>query len=323
VAPSLGALLVNACEYGFALTYQLHLRPIAPEAGWLRAARRNVLALAALPGAPASLIQWQERRALALGNASALCEEFLAVDEADAASRVSARLGDSFRARYGEYGFADPGFRFVEGAHEDSLLLGLHSHDVEPFSPIDLCSAAVTLEERQALLDWQPSRDLLRLVASPEACGRAEEHEDEALAPGAALLPEPCSEGAFAFISYKRQDFARIAPILRAIVHAGVPVWYDRGIPGGAEWDAIIEERLTACRWVILFVSPAAVASKYVRREVKFADALDTPLIPVLLEDTPLNHGMRMLLAPRQMVDSRDRDFNEQLRRALAGTRRA
>ena len=99
---------------------------------------------------------------------------------------------------------------------------------------------------------------------------------------------------------------------------AGISIWYDRGIPGGAEWDAVIEERLLSCRCVLLFASTAAVDSKYVRREVKFADALDTPVLSVLLEDTTFRHGMQMLLTQYQMLDARSPDFDTRLRQSLA-----
>jgi hypothetical protein len=97
-----------------------------------------------------------------------------------------------------------------------------------------------------------------------------------------------------------------------------VPVWYDRGIPGGAEWDDVIEQQLSRSRVVLVCASQAAIASKYVRREVKFADALDVPILPVLLEDIVPVHGMAMLLAQYQMLDSRAADFPVRLRSSLA-----
>jgi hypothetical protein len=157
------------------------------------------------------------------------------------------------------------------------------------------------------------------LAEAPDPIGvLARRDARAAVMPVDAGLPAPCDTlEDFVFVSYKREDLARIAPILRGITEGGLPIWYDRGIPGGAEWDAIIEEHLTGCRCVLLFASPAAIASKYVRREVKFADALDTPILCVLLDPTPLTDGMGMLLSQYQMLDARAADFPTQMRRAL------
>lgn len=80
----------------------------------------------------------------------------------------------------------------------------------------------------------------------------------------------------------------------------------------------MIEDRLANSRFVLLFTSRAAIESKYVRREVKFADALDVQVLAILLEDATLAHGMRMLLTQYQMIDTRAADFPSQLRRAVA-----
>lgn len=85
----------------------------------------------------------------------------------------------------------------------------------------------------------------------------------------------------------------------------------------GAEWDAIIEDHLDRSAFVLLFTSAAAIESKYVRREVKFADALDKPVLSVLLEDAPLGDGMGMLLTRYQILDTRTEDFLHRLRQAM------
>jgi hypothetical protein len=66
-----------------------------------------------------------------------------------------------------------------------------------------------------------------------------------------------------------------------------------------------------------LFMSQAAVDSKYVRREVRFADSVDKPIISVQLEATRLRHGMGLLLTHYQMLNPSAQDFLAQLDRAL------
>jgi hypothetical protein len=79
----------------------------------------------------------------------------------------------------------------------------------------------------------------------------------------------------------------------------------DSHIPAGSEWDAILEERIQSCRAVILFLSNAAVDSKYVRREVKYADTINKPILAVEMEEVRLRHGLDMLLSQLQRVNAR------------------
>ena len=318
VAPSVDELLLAAAAAAHALSYQLHIRSFAATADAARAARKNVLALASLPGAPERLMSRQERLARDLLKSIAICEEYVAVDNEGAAGRAAAILGESFRARFAALGYPPPSLRFETGAHDEPITLGVHSHDLQPFSPIDLCSACVSVDERDRLLDWQPPAALRDLIATESLADAMDEPDSSGTNVSSSELPTPYSGlGSFAFVSYRRQDLPVIAPILRRVVGHGMPVWFDRGIPGGKEWDEVIEERLSRCKLIVLFASSAAIESKYVRREVKFADALNIPIVTVILEETTLAHGLRMLLTQYQMIDARAADFPMQLARAL------
>jgi len=54
------------------------------------------------------------------------------------------------------------------------------------------------------------------------------------------------------FISYKREDEARVAPIVEGLRAAGLSVWWDRDISGGEAWRQSISEQLEAARCVIV-----------------------------------------------------------------------
>ncbi len=121
--------------------------------------------------------------------------------------------------------------------------------------------------------------------------------------PSPTPLPPPYSgTGPFAFVSYKRHDIQRIAPVLAEIRGRGWQLWIDNGIPGGAEWDAVLEERIQSCAVLLAFLSQASVESKYCRREIKFADALDKPILAVELERVQLLLGLEMLLQQYQRI---------------------
>lgn len=314
VAGVLDDLLVDASLGGYTLVYQVHVRAAEIDLEDLRAARRNALALHDLPGARPALVEWQEQLARAFGYAGAFCEEYLAVDTPEAAAAASLLLGDRFRACYGPLGFPGLPGGFAEGAHDEPLAVAVHSHDLDPASPTHLCGMALGPAERAQVLGWRPSLRLLQFLVPPASDGG----ENATTSAGLPLQAPYTGEGPYAFLSYKREDLPRVRPILEMVHGLGMPVWYDLGIPGGAEWDEVIEDRVANARLVLFCISDAAVGSKHVRREVKLADALDVPLLGVLLEDgVQLRHGLRMLVTPHQVLNAGSPDFAGQLRHAL------
>jgi hypothetical protein len=315
-SPLLDDLLVDACYGGYRLAYQAHFRAGTVDPECIRSSRKSLLGLDGVRGLRPTLLEWQRTQAREQEHAAGIIEEFLLVDDVAHAAAIAPRLRDAFHARYAQYGLPAPRFDFVENGWEEGLQIGIHSHDVEPMHAMELCGAAVAAEERDRILGWTPSARLATLLMQEEETSEPEEVRGAEL-PAEAVPPVYEGAAPYAFVSYKRQDFERIVPIIHQVNALGLPVWYDRGIPGGAEWDAIIEERLSRAAIVLLFSSAAAVQSKYVRREVKFADALDTPVLTILLEDAQLGQGMKMLLTQYQILDARASDFAARLRRAL------
>lgn len=64
-----------------------------------------------------------------------------------------------------------------------------------------------------------------------------------------------------------------------------VPVWFsEHGIRGAAQWHDEIGAALARCDWMIVILSPAAIASRWVKREVTHAieePRYDGRIIPV------------------------------------------
>ncbi len=68
-----------------------------------------------------------------------------------------------------------------------------------------------------------------------------------------------------------------------------ISTWYDRNIPPGDEWDRAIHDRIHSAEIILLLVSPAFMASEYIReKEMKAAmkrhEAGDAVVIPIILE---------------------------------------
>jgi hypothetical protein len=86
------------------------------------------------------------------------------------------------------------------------------------------------------------------------------------------------------FLSYARRDQVFVDRLIGELERAGLDVWIDReDIPGGAAWEATITSAVRASTALVVVLSPAAVESEYVPKELSLADKFDRPIIPVLL----------------------------------------
>ena len=62
------------------------------------------------------------------------------------------------------------------------------------------------------------------------------------------------------FVSYSRQDRARVTELVAAIEAAGFSVWWDKAISAGAEFDREIDSALERARAVVVVWSKDSVA---------------------------------------------------------------
>lgn len=96
------------------------------------------------------------------------------------------------------------------------------------------------------------------------------------------------------FISYKREDEARVGRLVNALEGTGLSVWWDRGLPGGESWRAQIQTALEAAKCVIVVWTHESVgpAGDFVRDEAGQAKRRGV-LVPVMLDkvDPPLGFG--------------------------------
>ena len=96
------------------------------------------------------------------------------------------------------------------------------------------------------------------------------------------------------FVSYKAEDRARIAPLVRALETGGVSVWWDAHIGGGDEWRQTILRHLEAAKCVLVVWSKRSVgpAGNFVRDEATRALRRKTYL-PVRIDkvEPPLGFG--------------------------------
>ena len=87
------------------------------------------------------------------------------------------------------------------------------------------------------------------------------------------------------FLSYSRTDFKRVEKIAEALMEAGFDVWYDRNLKAGDPWTEELERHLLESDVVVVALSSASSSSKWVRREITFADGSNKPFVAVQLEE--------------------------------------
>ena len=85
------------------------------------------------------------------------------------------------------------------------------------------------------------------------------------------------------FVSYARGDGAAIAADLRRRLAAeGVSLWQDLvAMEGGQDWWRRIQAAVDKAEYVILVLTPGALASETCRREWRYARQVGTYVVPV------------------------------------------
>lgn len=96
------------------------------------------------------------------------------------------------------------------------------------------------------------------------------------------------------FVSYARNDKARVAPLVAVIEAKGWSVWWDPEITPGQEFDDQIDAEIDAAKAVLVVWTPTSVASRWVRGEAREA-AERGILVPARFEQARLPMDVRAI----------------------------
>jgi hypothetical protein len=99
------------------------------------------------------------------------------------------------------------------------------------------------------------------------------------------------------FISYANEDRDTAARLAAHLESIGWSVWWDRRIPAGRTWRAVLENALTEMRCMIVLWSRHSVESTWVAEEAEEARRLGKTLVPVLIERVEPPIGFRAIQA--------------------------
>lgn len=92
------------------------------------------------------------------------------------------------------------------------------------------------------------------------------------------------------FVSYAREDYKRVQPIVTELERSGWSIFLDKTILAGADWPSEIKEALDNSHCVLVFWSFTSVDFKkhyWVRAEAEFGRSKEI-LVPLLLDDVKI-----------------------------------
>jgi hypothetical protein len=92
------------------------------------------------------------------------------------------------------------------------------------------------------------------------------------------------------FLSYSLHDEREAAVIRDALSERGLDVWWDAELPVGKNWAAEVARALDKSDSMVVLVSPTAMKSDLVKRELEHAlssENFRNRIFPVLIKETP------------------------------------
>jgi tetratricopeptide (TPR) repeat protein len=107
------------------------------------------------------------------------------------------------------------------------------------------------------------------------------------------------------FISYSARDRAVADRVCAALERRPLRCWIaPRDITPGAEWSEAIVDAIAGSRVVVLIVSSHSNGSDQVKREAELSVARRRPIIPLRIEETPLNKSLEYFLGTCHWLDA-------------------
>lgn len=96
------------------------------------------------------------------------------------------------------------------------------------------------------------------------------------------------------FVSYSREDRARVEPMVAELESTGFSVWWDRQLQGGTVFSQKIEAEIQTARLVIVVWSETSLKSQWVADEAEIGRQ-QNKLLPVALGQIEPPIGFRQI----------------------------
>ncbi|MEM9953985.1 MAG: toll/interleukin-1 receptor domain-containing protein [Chloroflexota bacterium] len=107
------------------------------------------------------------------------------------------------------------------------------------------------------------------------------------------------------FLSYSRKNLNTMQRVRDDLRATGLRVWTDEGIePGSISWKEAIEQAIREAGMIVVLLSPSANDSRWVQREIDYAETLNKPIVPLLIKGSE-QEAIPFALAGSQFIDVR------------------
>lgn len=106
------------------------------------------------------------------------------------------------------------------------------------------------------------------------------------------------------FISYSSKDQAKVSSYVSFLRRHGYSVWIDQvGISHGHEFPEEITKAIQNCSILLFFSSINSNSSKWVKRELVFADKHNKMILPICLDPSEYNQSLQLLLSGVEHIE--------------------
>lgn len=105
------------------------------------------------------------------------------------------------------------------------------------------------------------------------------------------------------FISYSRKSQSEVAVLADDLTLLGYSVWFDKELIGGHNWWDVILENICFCDVFLFTITQDSIQTTPCQSEFAYAQALNKPIIPILLDKTINISLLSPTLQALQFVD--------------------
>ena len=301
LAEHLPALFQAAMDLGLHLAYEMQAAPWTPPRELLRGVLYDAAHLADSPAVPRSVATDQTALAERMKRAQYHLAECVSAPAEGQAGAVAETVSNILeRTIYAQFGAA-PQLAVLAETEAKAFALHRHVHTMPGSPALDDASAAATGEDLDRILGCymlgisKPDGNLIhrRFFAPPGSpSGPA----------GSSPSGPGAPPGSFLFVSYARADSQDVYPLVDHLQQDGIGLWIDRRLLAGDDWLDELEVQLNRCAGILAFVTPSFVSSRYCGREVRYGDALQRKILPVVLKPFESAGGLSLILHSLQQV---------------------
>ncbi len=124
----------------------------------------------------------------------------------------------------------------------------------------------------------------------------------------------------FVFVSYSRDDSEFVTRLKMDLMAKGITTWVDQGgiLPGTPDWEEAIRIAIHEAYAVLFIASPKARSSRYVKDELRIAEASERPIYPIWVMGNQWIEAVPLGFGGTQYIDAREGNYERALNTIVA-----